>query len=176
MVYCIILLAHTATKGTLFATNLLIIPFIGQATMNAKTRRTAGIILLTIPSIEFGGYFLVQVLSGQTPELVLTEFQQAMFRAGHAHAGVLIILSLVALLLADYGQVSERVGQVVRVGFPSAAVLMSGGFFAAAMGAGRTTPNAWIGLLYVGAVVLAVSLIVLGVALLRAPVEAAFEN
>lgn len=144
--------------------------------MNKKTRQTAGIILLTIPTIEFGGYFLLQVLSGQEQELALTAFQQAMFRAGHAHAGVLVILALVALLLASFGKVSKLVENITCVGFPSAAVLISGGFFAAAMGAGRTSPNEWIWILYLGVGVLAFSLISLGVALWRAPVENVEEH
>jgi hypothetical protein len=139
--------------------------------MQQATRRTAGIILLTVPTIEFGGYFLLNILSGKEEALTLTEFQQAMFRAGHAHAGVLVILALVALLLADYGRVSERVAWVVRIGFPAAAVLVSGGFFASAMGEGLTQPNEWIWILFVGVFLLALSLIVLGVALLRQPVE-----
>ncbi len=47
-------------------------------------------------------FFLLGLLSGQYEELQLTEFQKAMFRAGHAHAGVLVILSLVAQLFVEH--------------------------------------------------------------------------
>ena len=39
-----------------------------------------------------------QVVTGQVP---LTEFQQDLARAGHAHAGVLVTVALVGLLYAD---------------------------------------------------------------------------
>jgi hypothetical protein len=56
--------------------------------MTNKTRITSGYILLSVPTIIYGGYFLLSVMSGQHQELALTEFQKSMFRAGHAHAGV----------------------------------------------------------------------------------------
>lgn len=55
----------------------------------------------------------------------------------------------------------------VRAGFPLAAILVSGGFFAAAAGEGRTEPNAFIVILYAGMLVLTVSLVLLGIGLLR---------
>jgi hypothetical protein len=64
--------------------------------MTDATKLIAGLLLITVPTIEFGGTFLLSVLSGKHPEL--TEFQRSMFRAGHAHAGVLVILALVALV------------------------------------------------------------------------------
>ena len=67
--------------------------------MTDATKLIAGLLLITVPTIEFGGTFLLSVLSGKHPEL--TEFQRSMFRAGHAHAGVLVILALVALVLTD---------------------------------------------------------------------------
>ena len=54
-------------------------------------RSTAGVLLLTLVAVESGGWFMLRVLRGQRPA---TEFQKAFFRAGHAHAGVLVTLSL----------------------------------------------------------------------------------
>jgi hypothetical protein len=56
------------------------------------TRLISGILLITVPTIEFGGTFLL--LFGKEPQF--TDFQRSMFRAGHAHAGVLVIIALVA--------------------------------------------------------------------------------
>lgn len=126
-----------------------------------------GIILLTVPTIIYGGNFLLGLISGQYPELALTPFQQAMFRAGHAHAGVLVILALLAQLFADHALLSVKVRWIVRGGFPLAAILVSGGFFAAAAGPGRTEPNAFIPVLYAGMLLLTASLIILGIGLLR---------
>jgi hypothetical protein len=135
--------------------------------MTKETKKMAGIIILTVPTIAYGGYFLLTVLSGQADDLALTDFQKSMFRAGHAHAGVLVILSLVALLYVDAARLSPAWKWAVRVSFPLAAILVSGGFFAAAIGRGLTQPNEFIAILFVGVFVLIFGLITLGVGLMR---------
>lgn len=135
--------------------------------MTTASRKTAGIILLTVPSIIYGGYFLLSILSGQQEALGLTEFQKSMFRAGHAHAGVLVILALVVQLLVDHAHFPDGVKWFTRISFPTAAILVSMGFFAAAMGEGITKPTDLIVILYLGATVLALALILLGVGLVR---------
>ncbi|MFF2555376.1 hypothetical protein ACFVUS_30530 [Nocardia sp. NPDC058058] len=128
------------------------------------TRRIAGILLIVMPSVEFGGYFLTLVDTGKVPQ---TAFQQSFDRAGHAHAGVLLILSLVTLLFTDSMRLSGWFGLATRLLIPLAAVLVSSGFFLSALGAGRTQPNAFVIVLWLGVVALAGGLINLGVALLR---------
>jgi Ni,Fe-hydrogenase I cytochrome b subunit len=135
--------------------------------MTKETKTMSGVILLSIPSIAYGGYFLLGVLSGNYPELELTGFQQAMFRAGHAHAGVLVILSLIAQIFCDHAKLSDAWKWVARVTLPASALLISGGFFAAAGSPGSTEPNAMIFILYLGIAVLVAGLVVLGVGLLR---------
>jgi hypothetical protein len=135
--------------------------------MTTETKKTSGIIILTVPTIVYGGYFLLTVLSGQHGELGLTDFQKSMFRAGHAHAGVLIILALVAQLFVDQTSLSNSWKRVVRITMPLAAVLISGGFFASATGQGLTQPNSLIAILYAGIVVFVTGLITLGLGLLR---------
>jgi hypothetical protein len=95
-----------------------------------------------------------------------TDFQRSSFRAGHAHAGVLVILSLVALLYADAVELSglARVGG--RAAIPLAAILMPAGFFFSAMGRGRTTPSRFRYLIYLGAASLALGVTTLGLTLL----------
>jgi hypothetical protein len=117
-------------------------------------------------TIEYGGTFLLGVLSGKNAGF--TEFQRSMFRAGHAHAGVLTILALVALLFTDQASLSAPIGWAVRIGFAAAPVLVSAGFFGAAIGSGRTRPGKLIAVLWIGAFVLGGSLIVLGIHLLQA--------
>ena len=137
--------------------------------MQILTKKICGIILLTIPSIIYGGYFLLMVLSGQEAELELTPFQQSMFRAGHAHAGVLVILSLVAQVLTDHANLCKGWEWLVRISFPLSAIAVSGGFFAAAIGDQLTRPNGMIVILYAGMVLLAVGLVTLGIGLIREP-------
>jgi hypothetical protein len=134
--------------------------------MTNATKLLAGLLLITVTTIEFGGTFLLRILSGKHPEF--NDLQRSMFRAGHAHAGVLVILALVALLFADQAGLSAPIGWVVRIGFPAAALLVSGGFFGAAMGKGRTRPGGLIALLWIGVFVLGGSLITLGVGLIQA--------
>ncbi|MFE3194109.1 hypothetical protein ACFXHA_34245 [Nocardia sp. NPDC059240] len=128
------------------------------------TRRIAGILLLVLPSVEFGGYFLTLVDSGTVPQ---TAFQASFDRAGHAHAGVLLILSLLALILTDSVRLSGWFGWLTRLAIPVAAVLISAGFFLSALGSGRTQPSPFIAVLWLGAVTLAAGLVSLGVTLLR---------
>jgi len=135
--------------------------------MTYEAKLMSGITLLTIPSIEYGGYFLLTVLSGKFKAVEFTGFQKAMFRAGHAHAGVIVILSLVCQLLADDANLSPGLVWLVWAGVPAAALLVSGGFFFSALGKGATQPNGLIKLIYTGIFVLAASLIILGIGLLR---------
>jgi hypothetical protein len=55
--------------------------------------------------------------------------RQNFFRAGHAHAGVIVILSLVCQMLADAAVLPSPLLWVVRIGVPLAAILFSSGFF-----------------------------------------------
>jgi hypothetical protein len=91
-----------------------------------------------------------------------------MSRAGHADAGVLTILALVALVFTDQADLSAPIGLAVRIGLAAAPVLVSVGFFGAAIGNGRTEPGGLIALLWIGVFLLGGCLIVLGIGLLRA--------
>lgn len=135
--------------------------------MSSVSKLLCGLILLTVPSIQYGGYYLLTLLAGQTGQ-ELTDYQRSMFRAGHAHAGVLVILALVAQLLLDAARLPLWLDWGARLGFPLAAILVSGGFFAAAIGRGVTQPTPWIAVLYAGAALLAVAVVVTGIGLLRA--------
>ncbi|PPK61741.1 hypothetical protein V5P93_000098 [Actinokineospora auranticolor] len=133
-------------------------------TLTDPSRYLAGAVLLTIVGIEFGGWFLMRVARGQQK---LTPFQQKFARAGHAHAGVLVTLGLVCLLLADAAGLDGAIGWAARLGVPVAAALISAGFFFSSMGRGEVTrPNRLIALIWLGAVSLAVGVVSIGVGLL----------
>lgn len=133
--------------------------------MSNTTRWIIGLTLISLITIEYGGTFLLSVLSGEMNALGLTEFQRGMFRAGHAHAGVLVLLGLIGQQLVDH----LRVGPIlpIRVGLVAAPLLVSGGFFAAAIGPGLTAPNAALPILWLGVVILALTVLALGVSLIR---------
>lgn len=136
--------------------------------MTADTRMLSGIIIITVPSVVYGGYFLLQVLSGKQEKLELTPFQKAMFRAGHAHAGILILLSLIALLYVDETALSQTWKWITRVSLPLSAMLISGGFFGAAAGKQVNKPGKLIMFLYIGILSLVTGLITLGIGLVAA--------
>ena len=129
------------------------------------TRSTAGVLLLTIVAIESGGWLMLRVLRGRQPA---TSFQQAFFRAGHAHAGVLVILALVSQILVSAAHVGGVLGFFATNGIWAAAILMSAGFFLSAIGKNVTAPNRFIIVLYLGAVSLGAGVISLGLGLLAA--------
>jgi hypothetical protein len=132
--------------------------------MSDLSRYIAGAVLLTIVGIEFGGWFMTRIVRGA---VAMTDFQKSFARAGHAHAGVLVTLSLVTLLLADAAQLDGALGWLARIGTPAAAALISAGFFFSSMGRGEVTkPNRLIWLVWLGALSLAAGVVTLGVGLL----------
>ena len=132
--------------------------------LSPDSRYIAGAVLLTIVGIEFGGWFMTRVVGGTVR---MTEFQKSFARAGHAHAGVLVTLGLVTLILADAAALDGVPGWLARVGTPAAAALMSAGFFFSSMGRGEVTrPNKLIWLVWLGALSLAVGVVTLGLGLL----------
>lgn len=131
--------------------------------LSEATRFTAGVLALSLVAVESGGIYLLRLIRGAAPA---TPFQLSFARAGHAHAGVLLILSLVVLLYADAAGLEGPTGVVARSGVPAAALLMPGGFFFSSMGRDVHAPNRLIVLVYLGAVSLAAGLVALGVGLL----------
>jgi len=131
--------------------------------ISAESARTAGILLIAIVTVEFGGWYMLRVVTGREQ---LTDFQRAFARAGHAHAGVLVTLGLVCQLFVDATDLSGLLRVLARSGVPLAAILMSAGFFFSSAGRGRTRPNRWIVLLYAGIAMLTLGVVSLGLGLL----------
>lgn len=135
--------------------------------MTREARMMAGIILLTVPTIQYGGYFLLTSLTNRSSGYMDNPLRQNFFRAGHAHAGVFVILSLVCQLLADAATLSTPWMWIARIGVPAAAILIPMGFFLSISSPAATQPNALVVLIYVGTAFLAAGVLTLGVGLLR---------
>ena len=135
--------------------------------MTNQARFMSGIILITVPTIQYGGYFLLTSLMDRTSGYMDNALRQNFFRAGHAHAGVLVILSLICQLLADAAVLPAPLVWFVRVGVPVSAILISAGFFVSVGPPSTTEPNRAVTLIYIGALMLAISVVALGVGLLR---------
>lgn len=133
--------------------------------LSDESRILAGILLLSQVTVETGGLYLLAIVRGAAE---VTPFQEKFARAGHAHAGILLVLALICQVLADSTAQTGALDWLSRSGVAVSAVLMPGGFFFSSMGAGRTRPNRLIVLVLGGAALLAVSLASLGIGLLTA--------
>ncbi|WP_046472212.1 hypothetical protein [Allosalinactinospora lopnorensis] len=133
--------------------------------MSNESRVVAGILLLVMPTVVFGGASILPLLVGD-PEYAQNQLRQDLWRAGHAHAGVLLVLSLVALRYVDETGLSERTRWFVRLTIPAAAILLPAAFFLSVLSPDATEPNAMILLAYLGAVSLTAGLLTLGAGLL----------
>lgn len=132
--------------------------------MDTGSTITAGVVLLAVVTIAYGGTFVLRVVSGKQPA---NDLQKSFFRAGHAHAGVLVILGLVVLLLMDAAAVAAPF-RYAADGVLFSAILMPAGFFLSVIGRNPARPNGFIALLWAGAALLAASLVVGGIGLIRA--------
>jgi hypothetical protein len=140
--------------------------------MSPESRRVAGILLVVLPTVIFGGVSILSLLLSPKSGYMNNPLRQDLWRAGHAHAGVFLILSLLALRYVDEAALSNGAKNVVRWSLPSAAILLPVAFFLSVLSPNATEPNRLIYLAYVGALVLATGLTLLGVGLLRKPVPA----
>ena len=132
--------------------------------LSDSARTLAAVLVLSLVTVETGGMYLLRLARGRTPA---TDFQRSFARAGHAHAAVLLVLSLVGLLYAEAsGMAAGGLGFPARSLVPVAAILMPAGIFFSSIRRGATEPNRWIVLVHLGAVSLAVGLTSLGVGLL----------
>jgi hypothetical protein len=127
----------------------------------------SGIILITVPTIQYGGYFLLTSLMNKSSGYMDNPLRQNFFRAGHAHAGVIVILSLICQVLADGAALPSPVLWLVRIGVPLAAILISSGFFFSVLPPDATKAGGAVALIYAGGAVLAVAVVTLGIGLLR---------
>jgi uncharacterized membrane protein len=135
--------------------------------MSKESRMSAGIILVVLPSVMYGGLSLLTFLVGHAPGYADNPLRQNLWRAGHAHAGVYLILSLVMLQYVDQAVLSPGWKWVARSGSPIAAILIPAAFFLSVASPAATQPNALMTLAYVGAAFLAAAVLSLGIGLIR---------
>lgn len=134
--------------------------------LSRESKILCGILLIAIPTIMYGGITLLGILTdgiaGHQPgNLQLNETQRALWRAGHAHAGVLVILSLILQPLVDNTAFSNGAKWIARSCAPIASVVLPVGFFGVAFVAGFK----WV--MYGGIVLLAISMLLTGIGLLK---------
>ena len=69
--------------------------------------------MIVFPTVIFGGASLLTLLVGD-PQYMQNPLRQDLGRAGHAHTGVLLVLSLLVLRYVDEARLSERLKRFVR--------------------------------------------------------------
>ena len=84
--------------------------------------------VLSLVTVEYGGWALLSFVSARRGQL--NDFQTQFFRAGHAHAGVLLVLSLVYFLYldarTDFAQSTQWIAGAILL---AGVLAQSGGFF-----------------------------------------------
>ncbi|HEY8473275.1 MAG TPA: hypothetical protein VIL37_11665 [Natronosporangium sp.] len=128
------------------------------------TRLLPALVLFALVTVEFGGWSLLGLL---TQRDALSPFEEQFFRAGHAHAGVLLVLSLVYFVFLGRTSFTERTQWLLGLGLLAGILLQSGGFFLHMLVGEEGTSSAGTWVTRLGAVLIAVALVGLGVGLLR---------
>src|SRR5215475_13554671 len=136
--------------------------------MSRESRLTAGVLLVVIPTVMYGGLTLLSLLTARAPGIADNPLRHDLWRAGHAHAGVYLVLSLVMLRYVDEAILPSFWKWIARIGAPIAAILIPAAFFLSVASPSAREPNGLITLAYIGALFLAAAVLSLGIGLIRA--------
>lgn len=134
--------------------------------MSDATRVMVALAFISLPTIAFGGYFLLSILRRSAGTAGITSVQRDYFRAGHAHAGVLVLVAIVGQLVLDSSRFSDSAVWALRLGLFVSPMLISAGFFGGAPRTAKGAASPLVKLIPVGAIVLSLSTIGVGVSLL----------
>ena len=129
------------------------------------TRLFAIVSLISLPTVMYGGYSLRRLMERGEG---LTEFQRTYFRAGHAHAGVLLVLSLVYYQYLAGTTLGEGLKWLACVVLVVGILAQSGGFFLHMTVGAPNRSSAGTTVTAVGAVLLAAAVLFLAYALIAA--------
>jgi len=127
------------------------------------TRLFPIIALLSLVTVEYGGWALLGFLTGRG---TLGAFREQFFRAGHAHAGVLLVLSLAYFIYLGRAGYSVGVQWLAGSLLLAGVLAQSGGFFVhLGMGQqGHRSPGTM--LTQAGALLIAAALVIVAVGLI----------
>src|SRR6516165_7418867 len=135
--------------------------------LSRDARLVSAITLLVVPTIMYGGWTLLGILTrgtvGPSPDIHLDDTQWPLWRAGHAHAGVWTILSLLLQIFLDSARLPATVKWIARICAPLAAVFLSAGFFGVSISASFR----W--LIYLGVLSMLSALVLTALGLVRDP-------
>ncbi|WP_280235718.1 hypothetical protein [Nocardia cyriacigeorgica] len=127
-----------------------------------------GATILSVVTIAFGGTFLLRVFTGAQET---NDLQKSFFRAGHAHAGVLVMLGVLLAILGNAAGASQGWANGGAIAVLVSAILMPLGFFLSVLGTDPVRPNRMIASVWLGAALLVGGLLVSGIATLIAGID-----
>ncbi|GAA2854390.1 hypothetical protein [Nonomuraea rubra] len=133
--------------------------------MSPSSLSTAGVLLITVPGVAYGGVTLLSFLMKNVPGYLDNPVRRGLWRAGHAHAGVLVLFALVAMLYVDQSGLPDALRAVTRTLIVAAPILMPLGFFLSVVRPRDTKPSKLIYLTVAGGVCLAAGTLMLGIGL-----------
>ncbi len=118
---------------------------------------------VALPTVMYGGYALLGML---TKHGALTPFRRTWFRAGHAHAGIMLIMALVYFDYLSHTTLSFTVKQIACATFIVGLLAQSGGFFIHMAKGDEDKPSIGTTMTSFGAAILsvAIGLLVYGIA------------
>ena len=135
--------------------------------MSRESRMTAGILLTVFPTVMYRGLSLLSFLTRNAPGYNDNPLRHDLWRAGHAHAGVYLVLSLILLRYVDEAVLSPGWKLMARTGAPIGVILIPAAFFLSVASPSATQPNGLINFANI-ALFLAGAVLSLGVGLIRA--------
>ena len=112
---------------------------------------------IAIPTVMYGGYALL----GYLTQGELTPFQQTFFRAGHAHAGVLLLMSLLYHTYMEQTKLSTTTKRVSAIIVLVGILAQSGGFFLHLAIGQPGAPSLGTTITSLGAALLVISILIL---------------
>jgi len=121
---------------------------------------------ISLPTIAYGGYFLLTILKRKAGTEGISAIQRDYFRAGHAHAGVLLVIAIIGLLVLDSSLAGEWWLWAIRIALLISPLLISGGFFGGAPRTSDGPPGPLVKLIPIGAVIFGLSTLGVGISLL----------
>lgn len=134
--------------------------------LSQASRNMGAVLILSFLGVMFGGSVLTWRIVN-LPGYLGSPLHQDLWRAGHAHAALFLVLTLVLLPWIDAARASEGLRWVLRVLISSASITFPLAFFLGAPNPGTVVPAPALGLLIPGAILLATGLTILAWGLLR---------
>ena len=130
------------------------------------TRLFSIIAWILLPTVMFGGYSLLQLMIDGN---ALTPFQVTYFRAGHGHAGVLVIVALLYHSYLDKTALPDGIKWLACITMLVSILAVSGGFFLHMAVGEPNRGSVGVMITSLGALLLALNVFLLVYGLIRSP-------